>query len=187
MTACRHRGRKRSFAPPNGRARILYLGTNITLLPRQFHLASACRWLAMPRAHVATRNQPPLPPVHATRANGGTRGRHQPVRGRAATWPRRDAGAFRCVGSDRPPPTGSRPSSYVATPGTATTPVNATRANGWTRRREWWSAGGGQPLPDRGRAADVHRRPSCERSAAGSRPDGYSVRKCSRPRSAMML
>ncbi len=51
----------------------------------------------------------------------------------------------------------------VATPGPqATMSVNARRANG------------GQPLPERGQAADAHRRClSCERPAAESRPGGY--------------
>ena len=71
-------------------------------------------------------------PVDATRANGGTRGRY----GRYGAAPAR-----------------SRPSGSVATPGPqATTPVNAARANGGTRGREW------RHLPDRGQAADAHRR-----------------------------
>jgi hypothetical protein len=94
---------------------------------------------------------------------GGERGAGQNARERD-TGEQRDAGA-----AMRPASAGSRPGGYVATPGPqATTPVNATRANGGTRGRYRRA-----PCDHRGQAADAHRRGlACERSAAGSRPSG---------------
>ena len=80
-------------------------------------------------------------------------GQHPPYPGQAAS----DTSA--AIVWRWPAPAGPRLGVTVVTPGPtgntiAFRPVNATRANGGTRRREWRPEGGdGQPLPDRGQAA----------------------------------
>ena len=82
----------------------------------------------------------------------------------AATWTRhvRTSRRGRMAATPWPAPAGSRPGGYVATPGRlATTPVNAARANGGTRGREW------RHLPDRGQAA----------TSATPGPHGHNARE----------